>query len=78
MKEELELYTHLEIVPLEKAMEMVPHEFTISLFMNFVSALWRESKSWPLFLVPLLTTSDSKDVDIASLCFNSYSHLMKT
>ena len=31
MKEELELYTHLEIVPLEKAMEMVPHEFTISL-----------------------------------------------
>lgn len=39
MKEELELYTHLEMVPLEKGMEMAPHEFTISLVMNFVSAL---------------------------------------
>ena len=39
MKEELELHTHLEMVPLEKAMEMVPHEFTISLVMNFVSPL---------------------------------------
>ena len=50
MKEELELYTHLEMVPLEKGMEMAPHEFTISLVMNFVSALWRESQ----ILAPIL------------------------